>query len=448
MRPANSSRIAASLTPDEGGQSLWGNSAALLAGTVASRFSRAAAFLFSARMLGPDGFGPVATGLAAYEMLRVVGEAGLDTRLIRRVAQHPNEAARDTRGTVALKAKLGAALLALGVVVAGATAGRSGLKVFLGLAVGIFGVAVSGSTVAMATAQLNARGLVPYHVITGLAFFIAVVGPTALLRTPTSTALAIGLGDVAGGIVMGTYLLRSPGALSQGLRMRPGLVALRESWPVAGVSILATAYARLGIVALAVTWGSAAVAQYGVSYRIVEVFLLASSAIAGSAYAVTARIDALGSEGATQTLVQHVLRSIAIPLLALTVTIAAGAQLLPVALGERYAPAVATMQVLAWALPPMFVNGLLSAHLYGRGRYHTVFRIALTNLLINSALVVLLVPASGPPAVALAVVATESVNTALQSRAAGVSYRTPSWAIAALSLLAGVFTFAIAPGTH
>jgi len=124
--------------------------------------------------------------------------------------------------------------------------------------------------------------------------------------------------------------------------------------------------------------------------------------------------------------------------------VSAGAQILPVALGDRYAPAVATTRVLAYALPPMFVNGLLSAHLYGRGRYHTVLRIALANLVLNSALVILLVPAKGPPAVALAVVATESVNTALQSRAAGLSYRAPSWAVAVVSLIAGTFTFLIA----
>jgi peptidoglycan biosynthesis protein MviN/MurJ (putative lipid II flippase) len=79
--------------------------------------------------------------------------------------------------------------------------------------------------------------------------------------------------------------------------------------------------------------------------------------------------------------------------------------------------------------------------LYGRGRYHTVLLIALGNLVVNAALIVALVPAGGPPAVALAVVATESLNTALQSHAAGLPYRTWSWPVAAVSLVAGVFAF-------
>jgi peptidoglycan biosynthesis protein MviN/MurJ (putative lipid II flippase) len=89
----------------------------------------------------------------------------------------------------------------------------------------------------------------------------------------------------------------------------------------------------------------------------------------------------------------------------------------------------------------MFVNGVLTAHLYGRGRYHTVLLIALGNLVVNAALILALVPAGGPPAVALAVVATESLNTALQSRAAGLPYRAWSWPVAAVSLVAGAVNF-------
>ena len=440
-RDQSSARTSAASTVSATGLPLWANSAALLGGTVIARFSRAAAFLLSARVLGPQGFGLVATGLASYEMLRVVNEAGLDTRLIRRVSQHPAEAYRDSRDTIRLKLKIAAGLLLVGGGVAAAGVGRSGLAIFLALAIGLVGVAISGSAVALATARLNARGLLAHQMVSGLAFLALVAGLTLLVRTPTANALAIGLGDLVGGVVLGSYLWRlAPHSPTSG--DRPSAVAaLRESWPVGGVSILATTYARLGIAVLAISWGSAAVAQYGVSYRVVEVFLLASGAVAGSAYAVTARLETLGPVGATHVLLNDILRRIALPLLLLATAVAAGAQLLPIALGSRYGPAVATTRVLAFALPPMFVNGVLTAHLYGRGRYHTVLLIALGNLVVNAALILALVPAGGPPAVAVAVVVTESVNTALQSRAAGLSLRAWSWAVAAVSLLAGVVTF-------
>ena len=53
---------------------LWTNSGAQLAGAIIARVSRAGAILTAARLLGPEGFGIVATGLAGYEMLRVLGE--------------------------------------------------------------------------------------------------------------------------------------------------------------------------------------------------------------------------------------------------------------------------------------------------------------------------------------------------------------------------------------
>src|SRR6267378_3239133 len=76
---------------------LWTNSGAQLAGAIIARVSRAGAILTAARLLGPEGFGIIATGLAGYEMLRVLGELGLDTRLIRRVAQATGTAAAETR---------------------------------------------------------------------------------------------------------------------------------------------------------------------------------------------------------------------------------------------------------------------------------------------------------------------------------------------------------------
>lgn len=437
----SSARTSAASTAGTTGLSLWANSAALLGGTVIARFSRAGAFLLSARVLGPQGFGLVATGLASYEMLRVLNEAGLDTRLIRRVSQRPADAYRDSRDTIRLKLKIAALLVGVGGLVAASSVGRSGLAIFLALAVGLFGLAISGSAVALATARLNARGLLAHQVVSGLAFLALVAGLTLLIRTPAANALAIGVGDLVGGVVLGSYLWRLAPHDPPSPERPSDVAALRESWPVGGVSILATAYARLGIAALAVWWGSAAVAQYGVSYRVVEVFLLAGGAVAGSAYAVTARLQAQGPAGATQALLNHILRRIALPLLILATALSAGAGLLPIVLGSHYGPAVATTRVLAFALPPMFVNGVLTAHLYGSGRYHTVMRIALGNLVVNAVLIFALVPAGGPPAVALAVVATESLNTALQSRAAGLPYRAWSWVGAGVSLVAAGFAY-------
>jgi O-antigen/teichoic acid export membrane protein len=423
---------------------LWSNSVAQLIGVVCARLSRAAGILLTARALGPEGFGQLATGLAGYEMLRVIGEAGLDTRLIRLAARDPGTAELAARRTIWLKIRLYAVATLAGVLLAVATTGTGGAALLGALAFGLVGVAVTGSSQALATARLDARGLIPYQAIAGLVFFVLVTTLARLIGTPIAGAIAIGLGDTAAGVILFLYTRIS---LSRRYTPRPRTgdwTALKEAIPIGAIGIIGTAYARLGIAALAVFWGTAAVAQYGVSYRVVEVFLLASSAVSGSAYAVTSRIDvAEGVEG-TRVLLDDVLRRVAPPALLLSAAVVAGAPLLPILFGASYSPAVATTRVLAWALPAMFVNGLLTAHLYGRGRFRTVLGIAAVNLVVNVSALAVLLQFSGPPAAAMAVVCTECGNSFLQSRAAGLGARSWSMRVAGISLAAGLVMFGVA----
>ena len=423
---------------------LWSNSVAQLIGVVCARFSRAAAVLFAARALGPDAFGQVATGLAGYEMLRVIGEAGLDTRLIRHAARNHAIALTAAGQTIWLKVRLYALVALAGIGVAAATSGPAGAALLAALAIGLPGVAVAGTSQAIATARLDARGLILYQVVAGLLFLVLVSGTTRVFGTPMGTALAIGLSDLASGGVMRAYarmpILRSRRVASAS----SDWAALREAWPIGAIGIVGTTYMRLAVAGLAILWGTAAVAQYGVSYRLVEVFLLASSAVAGSAYAVTSRVDAEEGPERARELIDAVLRRVAPPVLLVSATVVLGAPLLPVLFGASYLPAVATTRVLAWALPAMFVNGLLTAHLYGRGQFRTVLRIALINLIVNIVALALLLPAGGPPAAALAVVCTECGNTILQSRAAGLGAGSWSVRVAIVSLGAGIIMFGIA----
>lgn len=436
--------VAASSAALDRPAALWSNSLAQLVGAVIARVSRAGGILFAARALGPDAFGRVATALAAYEMLRVTGEAGLDTRLIRHAAQDPSAAAGATQQTIWLKIRLYAALAIMTVGVAALAGGSAGAVLLAALVIGTPGLAAAGSSQAVATARLDARGLIGYQAGAGLLFFILVAGAAYVLGSPIATALALGLGDLAAGAILLAYVAARVGLRARIARATSDWSALRESWPIGVIAILGTAYARLGIAGLAFFWGSAAVAQYGVSYRVVEVFLLASSAVAGSAYAVTARVEAEEGGDRARALLDDVLRRVVAPVLAIGLGVVFAATWLPALFGNAYLPAVATTRVLGWALPVMFVNGLLTAHLYGRGRFRTVLAIALINLGVNIVALAVLLPTGGPPAAALAVVCTECANTALQSRAARLEAGAWSWWVAAICLAAALVTFGLA----
>src|SRR5438445_3435711 len=159
---------------------LWTNSGAQLAGAIIARVSRAGAVLPAARLLGPEGFGIVATGLAGYEMLRVLSELGLDTRLIRRVAQQPGSAALETRHTIALKAGLAATLAVVALLITTLILGRSDALVLAGLSLGLFGIAAAGSVQALATGRLEASRLLPHQAVAGAVVFGGVRGGIAL----------------------------------------------------------------------------------------------------------------------------------------------------------------------------------------------------------------------------------------------------------------------------
>jgi O-antigen/teichoic acid export membrane protein len=421
---------------------LWSNSAGQLAGTIVARLSRAAAILACARFLGPSPFGELATGLAAYELLRVLSEAGLDTRLIRHVAQNATEDFTETVRTIALKIALAIPLIGAGTLLTRAVLGWQGSVVVLGLSVGLLGIATSGSVQATATARLDARALIPYQAIAGLVYFTIVTAVAARLRTPISAALGMGLADLLGSMAFLLYLRRTIRGERAGREWSlPRWKWLRESWPVAAVNILATTYARLGVWFLAVQWGTSSVAQYGVSYRVIEVFLIASAAVGSSAFAVTARLEKSGPEGASEGLLIHIVGRVVWVLVLLVATVITAASFLSDLIGADYAPAAEVTRILACALPPMFLNGLLTAHLYGRGRYRTVLQIAALNLVLNIGLLIVLVPAWGPRGVAVAVLTTEAVNTALQARAAGLSPRSLPFLTAVFSLSLGLLLF-------
>ena len=419
---------------------LWWNSAGQLGGALLARASRAAGILLAARFLGPAVFGVVATGLAGYELLRVAVELGLDTRLIRRVAPQLAIGRAELRRTIALKLKVALLVVAVAVVAGWMTGGQRSALVTAGLALGVFGLAAAGSVQALATARLEAPHLLPYQAITGFLFFGAVAGAALLTHSDTLTAAAIGTADLVGGGIQLGYAFR----LNQPTEPAPAwtpLEALRESWPVGAVNLLSTAYGRLGVAVLALAWGSSAVAQYGVSYRVVETFLMAAAAVSASAFAVTARLDAPGGDTGTNDVLDHLLSRLALLTLAIAGSIVAGAALLPAALGAQYQGAVATTRVLAFALPPMFLNGILTAYLYGRGRFTTVLRIGVFNLVLNGGLVAVLIPRAGPLGAALAIVGTESANTVWQSRAARLGPRAWTWWVAAICAVAGIGVF-------
>jgi O-antigen/teichoic acid export membrane protein len=295
--------------------------------------------------------------------------------------------------------------LPLAIAAAGFGAGIEGAALTFGLGCGVFGFAVSGTAQAVATARLDARSLIPFQAAAGVAF-LALVSVVALTTTSAvAVAWAFGVAELIGGALFFIPLKRAVGKFTREPIPHSWWRPLADSWPIALVASVGTIYARLGIWALALWWGATSVAQYGIAQRVVEIGLLASSAVAGSAYALTAQVDSESGEEAVRGLLERLVRRISGTVLLLAAAIAIGATWLPVALGGGYELTISTTRVLA--------------------------------------LLAVLLPRGGPSAAALAVVCTECANTMWQSRAARLGARAWSWWIAAACLIAGIANYAL-----
>jgi O-antigen/teichoic acid export membrane protein len=333
--------------------------------------------------------------------------------------------------------------LPLAIAAAGFGAGIEGAALTFGLGCGVFGFAVSGTAQAVATARLDARSLIPFQAAAGIAFLVLVSVVALTTTSAVAVAWAFGVAELIGGALFFIPLKRAVGKFTREPIPHSWWRPLADSWPIALVASVGTIYARLGIWALALWWGATSVAQYGIAQRVVEIGLLASSAVAGSAYALTAQVDSESGEEAVRGLLERLVRRISGTVLLLAAAIAIGATWLPVALGGGYELTISTTRVLAWSLPVIFANGILTAHLYGLGKFRTVLKIVLINLPLNAALLAVLLPRGGPSAAALAVVCTECANTMWQSRAARLGARAWSWWIAAACLIAGIANYAL-----
>jgi hypothetical protein len=77
-------------------------------------------------------------------------------------------------------------------------------------------------------------------------------------------------------------------------------------------------------------------------------------------------------------------------------------------------PMIGLLQFLAWSILFKGINAQLTAYIGSRGRYRQITAITLIDLGANLLLNLILVPRFGAPGAALAVLATEGMNTLMQ----------------------------------
>jgi len=219
-------------------------------------------------------------------------------------------------------------------------------------------------------------------------------------------------------IALALLLLRRTRAASS--PSDPSLTAiLRESAPLAVNGGLALLSLRVEFLVLSFLRAGRETGLFLAALRVVEFLYLVPSAVAAGAMPALTR-EALRGEGPVRRRTAALLAFLAVPAAVGLALVAPG--LLQLLFGEDYAAAAAPLRLLAPALVPCFLNGLLTSALIAAGRAQWLPRLTAVRVAVATSLAFVLVPSLGARGAALGFLASELLLLALGTRAARAAH--------------------------
>jgi O-antigen/teichoic acid export membrane protein len=406
------------------------NSVAVVALRATNLLARLVVLFAIARHASPADFGRIVLALSVAEIAKVAADFGMDTLAIREYALDAPPGGHGRFAASLAAAKLAFGVAAYAVLVAwfawGAEPGGAGLAAIVGA------TALTSQLVNFSLdwfqARLRIARVVAPVVATNL--LLATAAVLALPRLPHLSAQAalFPAMELAVGLVLFAALARE-GVLSPP-RLAFGRVAglARRSLPIALTALAIMTYSRLDVLVLARRLDAAAVGHYGMAFRLTEPFQIAAAAFGLSVFS---RFSAwFGARPAVPV------RAAAVRYLSATLAYGATAALALVLVAppviERWFPSytasVPVLRLLAAALVFRSLNATLAGILQGAGRFHWLAMMAAWNLGLVFGLLALLVNRFEAEGAAMALLATEGLNTVVQTtlvaRLAGAHDRT------------------------
>jgi O-antigen/teichoic acid export membrane protein len=393
------------------------NSAWLLGSRVISQGLAAAFTVIVARGLGETGLGQYAFIASLFFIANVATTFGTDTYLIREVAARPE------RAPVAVRAVLAAQLILSGacILAAGAAARLALLSPEMRTPIFVFSLALIPMVFySVYSAVLRARERMDYYLWINLAY-----SGVQAAGAPVVIGLGGGLVGIAY-LALGASIVSAILAAGLGRRSLVGfknsagfavssLQILRQTLPLATLTILAVSYQRLGILMLAFLIGDAAAGWFSAPARLVELLKFAHISLLGGLLPILARLPArevgprLSGTPRFQALSRWSLWILVLFGLsaALALTLAAPV-LIGLVFGGRFGPSIPALQILAWILVPYSVSSHQSLVLVARGQERSAALATFLALFLFAGLGLILVPWMGVSGGAAAAVASET----------------------------------------
>lgn len=377
----------------------WGSSIKL--GT--DLLTRSLGFILSiliARHLGAAGFGRYAVLWYAAWMAAQISDLGLHVVAVRDLSQGRVRLATIT------KAKLAMTCVSLALVVA-AVGPAAGPHLQAGLLLYAAALAASWNEFLGAALRASGRpgleatvlGLLRAGWLAGVAVALAWGGDLVDIgRALSVTGLAALLCSIG--------LARGRIRLGEGGSYLGPFPWIRAAVPLMATSVITLVYLRLDLLILATLEGTEAAGLFGASFRFLEGLFVFSGGIAAGAFPLLAA-EAAGRR--MNELARFVLR------LLLGVAVPAGVSflllaepLVGVVYGKGFEGAVRPLQILAFAVIPLFVNALTTHLLVATGRTWLLVKLMCLRLLAGVATDLVAIPVMGAAGAALAVVTGEA----------------------------------------
>lgn len=371
--------------------------------------------LIIARSFGAEQFGMLSIVLSLVEILRILGDMGIDTVSIRRFASPDQDPGQVLNSVLGSKLLFGSAVVALAPVIYVSVYGRTdGLAILVIASFSILTSLVLNAFISFFQARL-AMGRIIAANLSGVGVYVIL---TAVLLA-SGAPLWLVVAAIPAGELTTLILVRKVYSVDSAPRVefRRSIVrSLLTDGVYVGISgVMVATYIRLDTLMLGRMAGPVPTGRYAVAYRLLEPFLLVFTSLSISFYALLAKTWGTSDPRA----IGRVIRSILVPATVLSLFSAALLALfagpLVRMISDEYLVSAGVLRVLACALVFKALNPQLTAILNSLGKYRILMVIVLFNLLLSVGLNLILIPAYGITGAAFTVVAVEGINLIMQA---------------------------------
>lgn len=362
-----------------------------------------------ARHLGPEGFGGFRFLFAFIYFFQAVNDLGINTTLIRHLAQAPERAAELVQRTLGLKTLLSAASMA---VAWAAAAWWPGLTAELRWSVALFAVILPIQAMTLPIVTLQARAQIARaslaEALSRTTGFAALMAAVALDYGLFGVTAALVVGEIAGLAVV-LVITRRFVTPVPAFDLATWKDMLKSSLPLGTTLLLVSIVNRADFVLLQVLLGPAglaAVGFYGTAYQVTSLAEKLPQFVMATLYPVMSRLVREDRSALTR-LYRRAVRNMTLA----AILVAGGViWLAPIAVwilgGEGFEPAVRPLRILVLStacLYPAIVAGDL---LIAAGKPALNLRLWAVAAPVNILLNLVLIPRYGPSGAAAATVAS------------------------------------------